>query len=171
MVYPQGRIRCRTRLLGRHNVYNMLSAFAVAYYLGMAPERIAAAFWKLTPVSHRLELKRGGAVTIIDDAFNSNPAGAESALEVLSAMPGGQKIIITPGMVESVSYTHLDVYKRQALFRKYGGFTGSQHQSVGHRSDERERQLIPEEVLWLWIGAKFGSNYGATTEMCIRDRS
>ncbi len=100
VCYPGGEQVCRTRLLGRHNALNMLAAFAVAHEKGMAPETIARGLWKVNPVPHRLELKRGGAITIIDDAFNSNPVGAAMALEVLQAMPGGKKIIITPGMVE-----------------------------------------------------------------------
>ena len=35
----------------------------------------------------------------IDDAYNSNPVGAKSALEVLSMMPG-LKVVVTPGMIE-----------------------------------------------------------------------
>ena len=38
-------------------------------------------------------------MTIIDDAFNSNPRGAQAALEVLRQF-SGRRIIITPGMVE-----------------------------------------------------------------------
>ncbi len=91
---------CRTRLLGRHHAYNMVAAFAVAHEMGMEPQMIARGLFKVNPVPHRLELRRGGAITIIDDAFNSNPVGAAMALEVLAAMPGGKKIIITPGMVE-----------------------------------------------------------------------
>ena len=30
---------------------------------------------------------------------------------------GGRKIILSPGCVIPVSYTHLDVYKRQDLYR------------------------------------------------------
>ncbi|HYN35542.1 MAG TPA: cyanophycin synthetase, partial [Actinomycetota bacterium] len=41
-----------------------------------------------------------GGVTVIDDAFNSNPEGAAAALEVLDAMPGNQKVVVTPGMIE-----------------------------------------------------------------------
>ena len=40
------------------------------------------------------------AVTVLDDAYNSNPAGAEAALEVLSAMPAQKRIVVTPGMIE-----------------------------------------------------------------------
>ena len=44
-------------------------------------------------------LRSAGGVTIIDDAFNSNPRGAKAALDVLSKFPG-RRIIVTPGMVE-----------------------------------------------------------------------
>lgn len=37
---------------------------------------------------------------VLDDAFNSNPAGARMALEVLQQLEGERKIIITPGMIE-----------------------------------------------------------------------
>ncbi len=90
----------RTRLLGRHNIYNILAATAVASELGMDMASIALAVRNLSPVEHRLEMKRGKDYLIIDDAFNSNPIGSKMALEVLSKMEGSMKIMITPGMVE-----------------------------------------------------------------------
>ena len=89
-----------TQLLGKHNIYNILAATAVAVDLGMDYGAIARAVAAVPPVPHRLVLKRAGSFTIIDDAFNSNPVGSAMALEVLGKMPGGRKIIITPGMVE-----------------------------------------------------------------------
>ena len=51
-------------------------------------------------MEHRLQLIRGaGGVTVIDDAFNANPAGAKAAMEVLAGFPG-RRICVTPGMVE-----------------------------------------------------------------------
>ncbi len=41
-----------------------------------------------------------GGITIIDDAFNSNPHGSRMALDVLRAMDSGKRIVITPGMIE-----------------------------------------------------------------------
>ncbi|MGI5824331.1 MAG: Mur ligase family protein [Bacillota bacterium] len=90
----------RTQLLGKHNIYNILAAAAVAVDLGMDYNAVSRAVAAVPPVPHRLVLKRAGNFTIIDDAFNSNPVGSAMALEVLSKMPGGRKIIITPGMVE-----------------------------------------------------------------------
>jgi UDP-N-acetylmuramoyl-tripeptide--D-alanyl-D-alanine ligase len=52
-------------------------------------------------VEHRLQLIEGtGGVTVIDDAFNSNPDGAAAALAVLEQMPGGRKVVVTPGIIE-----------------------------------------------------------------------
>lgn len=44
-------------------------------------------------------MREHGAVTIIDDAYNSNPVGSKAAVETL-AMFDGIRILITPGMVE-----------------------------------------------------------------------
>ncbi len=92
------RIPCATALLGRHSILNVTGAAALAYYLGLSGEEIAAGIAKLEPVEHRLQLIQG-PITVIDDAFNANPVGAGEALEVLKRFPG-RRIIVTPGLVE-----------------------------------------------------------------------
>ena len=94
------RIPCQTRLLGMHNIQNVVLAASVALHLGISMAAVARGIGKLQPVTHRLELlpDRGG-ITVIDDAFNSNPKGAEAALQVLKGF-SGKRIIVTPGMVE-----------------------------------------------------------------------
>ncbi len=94
-------IRLETRLLGNHNILNIVGAVAIADLLGVEPENIIFGVKKLQPVPHRLEMKpRSGNITIIDDAFNSNVEGAKSAVEVLGKFEGVQRILITPGMIE-----------------------------------------------------------------------
>ncbi len=94
-------VHFQTALLGRHNVENILAAVAVALELGLTLEEIADAVRELEPVEHRLQRIQGaGGVCVIDDAYNSNPTGARMALEALAALPGGHKVLITPGMVE-----------------------------------------------------------------------
>ena len=92
-------VEFHTRLLGAHNVQNICAAVAVAGTLGIPLEKLRLPVQQLESVPHRLQLLGGGARTIIDDAYNSNPAGAKAALEVLSAFPG-LRILVTPGMVE-----------------------------------------------------------------------
>ncbi len=89
-----------TKLLGRPNVYNILQSCALAYYLGLNLEEIKRGVRKIQPIEHRLELKKfTDNITIIDDAYNSNPVGSKMAVDVLGLMEG-KKIIVTPGMIE-----------------------------------------------------------------------
>jgi UDP-N-acetylmuramoyl-tripeptide--D-alanyl-D-alanine ligase len=87
-------------LLGSHNVQNMLLAVGVGKALGLRLTTMAMAAGRIKPVEHRLELKKQGDITVIDDAFNSNPTGAQNAVETLSKFNTGRRVIITPGMVE-----------------------------------------------------------------------
>ncbi|HEY7875276.1 MAG TPA: UDP-N-acetylmuramoyl-tripeptide--D-alanyl-D-alanine ligase [Actinomycetota bacterium] len=91
----------RTRLLGRHAVGHILAAVGVAKFVGLQMHELKGAIEAMEPVAHRLQLIQGeGGVTVIDDAYNSNPSGADAALEVLAAMPGRRKVVVTPGMIE-----------------------------------------------------------------------
>jgi len=89
-----------TRLVGRHNVENIVGAIAAANSLGVPMKKLVMAVRRLVSVPHRLELTKHGNVSILDDAYNSNPNGAKVALETLSLFEGSVKILVTPGMVE-----------------------------------------------------------------------
>lgn len=94
-------VRCRTKLLGRHNIYNLLAGACVSKILGLSFEEISMGIEKVEPVEHRLNLiESTSGIIVIDDAFNSNPVGTRAALDVLSQFKEGRKIIVTPGMIE-----------------------------------------------------------------------
>ena len=99
ILYDGKKYHIETKLLGLHNVYNILSSFALGSYLEVDPNKMAARIKSLMPFPHRLEIKKLGNITMIDDAYNSNPVGAKNALDVLKMMDG-MKIVVTPGMVE-----------------------------------------------------------------------
>ena len=88
-----------TKLLGKHNVYNILSAIACGKEFKIAIEDLQHAVKSVKPIEHRLEIKKLGNFYQIDDAYNSNPVGAKNACEILGMMPG-YKIMVTPGMIE-----------------------------------------------------------------------
>ncbi len=95
------KITIKTKLLGAHNVNNLLSALILADNIGINITKCLPIISSIKPIEHRLSIKKGGiGETIIDDAFNSNPVGSKNALEVLSKMDGDKKYIITPGMIE-----------------------------------------------------------------------
>ncbi|MCC6983549.1 MAG: UDP-N-acetylmuramoyl-tripeptide--D-alanyl-D-alanine ligase [Bauldia sp.] len=90
-------------LHGSHQATNLALAFAAAAEIGMTPEEIVSALRSAPQAAHRLEVKLlPGGAKLIDDAYNSNPAGFASALGLLTLLrrEGGRRILVTPGMVE-----------------------------------------------------------------------
>lgn len=100
VVSPTGEEeRFNMRLIGEHNIINVVGAISVANSLGISLRDLKIPVRRIESVPHRLQLIERGNVTIIDDAFNSNPIGSKAAVETL-AMFEGVKILVTPGMVE-----------------------------------------------------------------------
>ncbi len=82
---------------------NLACAVAVALDLGVRAPEIADLAARISQADHRQSLGRSQkGFTIIDDTFNSNPAGAARALRVLASSgdPEGTRVVVTPGMVE-----------------------------------------------------------------------
>ena len=95
----KNKYKFETKLLGNHNVYNILAGIACGIEFGIDMESLQKAVAGVRPIEHRLEIKKIGNFNMIDDAYNSNPTGAENACKVLGMMPG-IKIVVTPGMIE-----------------------------------------------------------------------
>lgn len=92
-----------SRLLGIGNLLNILASIAVADYLEVPVNKQKNAIARLQPVEHRLSMKVANGITVLDDAYNSNPQGAKMGLEVLKNFAvgeGNKRIVITPGFVE-----------------------------------------------------------------------
>jgi UDP-N-acetylmuramoyl-tripeptide--D-alanyl-D-alanine ligase len=100
--YRDEAVTVRSKLLGRHNVANLLAAAAVGVSLDLPLDAIARALSRVSPPAHRLApiLNRQAGIVVIDDAYNSNPVGAAAALEVLAAHEAQRRVLVTPGMVE-----------------------------------------------------------------------
>ena len=102
-ISASGSEHYKTHLLGENNVLNLCAALMVGEYLGVDARHRQQAVFKIQSVEHRLSLSRKGGLTILDDAYNSNPEGAAMALDVLGRMEipeGARRIVITPGFVE-----------------------------------------------------------------------
>ena len=100
LIYGKDKVKCKTILLGNHNISNIVLASRVALELGLSLKEIATGIEKLTTIPHRLEIvKSTSTYTIIDDAYNSSVEGSRASLDVLSHFDG-KKFVITPGLVE-----------------------------------------------------------------------
>ena len=88
-----------TKLLGEHNVYNILAGIACGLEFGISIKDLIEAVREVKSIEHRLEIKKIGNFYQIDDAYNSNPIGAMNACKVLG-MVDGVRVVVTPGMIE-----------------------------------------------------------------------
>lgn len=82
---------------------NVAVAAAIALELGVSAADIAGLVPSVPAAANRATVGRGAnGFTIIDDTFNSNPAGAAHALDLLrrEAAEGARAVVVTPGMVE-----------------------------------------------------------------------
>jgi UDP-N-acetylmuramoyl-tripeptide--D-alanyl-D-alanine ligase len=92
---------------------NLACAIGAALALGVDAGSIGDRLGKLPPVEHRLQSVRSeSGISILDDTYNSNPAGAAAALHALTTVradgdPGAgggnrrrRSVVVTPGMVE-----------------------------------------------------------------------
>lgn len=94
-------VECTSKLLGKHNIYNILAGASVARELGLSLEEISRGISKIEPIAHRLNIiDSDSGLIIIDDGSASNPEASKAALEVINQFKEARKIIVTPGLTE-----------------------------------------------------------------------
>ena len=80
---------------------NIACSVAAARALGVELSTITNLLPTLPVAEHRKQIDVSpSGVTVIDDTYNSNPAGANAALETLRSLDAPRKVLVTPGMVE-----------------------------------------------------------------------
>ena len=95
---------------GAHFAMNALACLAVARALGLDIAMSAQALGRWSPPQGRgrtetirLDATEDAALTLIDDAFNANPASLSAALDRLASLnpgPGGRRVAILGDMLE-----------------------------------------------------------------------
>ncbi len=92
--------RFTLNLIGAHNVSNALAAIAVAYNFNVSYRDTKKALSEHSPSGMRLDASRVGDVTVIDDAYNSNPLSMRSAIEALADYPAKGRWVVSADMLE-----------------------------------------------------------------------
>ena len=89
---------------GVGHAVNLAVAVGIAHALEIPLSAIANRLGALPDSPHRAEVQHAeSGVVVIDDTYNSNPVGAQRALEgaaAIAAERGGPLVVVTPGMVE-----------------------------------------------------------------------
>lgn len=89
------------QLLGRHNARNALAAILVGDHFEIPRAVAARALGSLRPQRHRLELFAHQGISVLDDAYNANPASMREALLLLSAIEvKGERRAVLGDMLE-----------------------------------------------------------------------
>ena len=74
------------KILGDHNIENVLAAVAISYYMGIPVETIAEVIEKFKGVEHRIEFVRNiGGVSYYNDSKGTNPDAAIKAIRAMKS--------------------------------------------------------------------------------------
>jgi len=95
-----GRFWVDLPLPGKHNALNALAAIAVAQRFGFSQGEAGEALGDFQGVEMRLEWIDLGRLTVINDAYNANPASMLAAAKVLSETGGRRRILVAGDMGE-----------------------------------------------------------------------
>jgi UDP-N-acetylmuramoyl-tripeptide--D-alanyl-D-alanine ligase len=100
-------------LRGVHNLRNTMLAIAVARSCGVSDEVAAAGIHAMSVPRMRTALEQIGRVTLINDAYNSNPGSARAAIELAKTVGTGRQHVLVLGTMrelgESSARLHDDV--------------------------------------------------------------
>jgi len=121
---PGGRAAVSLRIPGRHAVRNALAAAAVGQALGLPAEAIAVGLSRATPLPMRLEVRRTGEITVLNDAYNSSPQSVEAALDLMDELAGAPRIAVLGDMKE------------------LGALSSEAHRRAGHLAAGRRLDLL-----------------------------
>jgi UDP-N-acetylmuramoyl-tripeptide--D-alanyl-D-alanine ligase len=102
---------------GRHMACNALAAIAAAGKLGIDQETSALALESYRSQDMRLQEIHLGGLTLINDAYNANPASMQAAGESLASFAGTRRVLVAGDMRElgpSAEQLHRDTGKALA---------------------------------------------------------
>src|SRR5439155_7562763 len=122
-TYEGRRADVSVPLPGRHVVVAALVALGSAVALGVPLEEAALALATLEQPRHRMEIRRGDRVTIIDDSYNASPAAVLAALAVLRPVQA-RRVAVIGDMLE------------------LGAFSADAHEGVGREAARSADVLI-----------------------------
>jgi len=102
--YEGERVPVALPIPGRQLVPAALAALGAAHTLGLPLDEAAVALSTMEQPAHRMEIRSGPGVTVIDDSYNASPAAVEAALAVLRDVPG-RRIAVLGDMLELGSFS------------------------------------------------------------------
>ncbi len=97
-----GDARLGMRVPGAHNLRNATLALAVARACGVPDDRAIAGMAAVEPLDMRGRWMSSGALTIINDAYNANPASMREAITLLDSLEGNRPRVLVLGTMREL---------------------------------------------------------------------
>jgi UDP-N-acetylmuramoyl-tripeptide--D-alanyl-D-alanine ligase len=160
----KGRIRFRgvdvtVPLPGAHNLRNAMLALAAAEACGISVERAAAGIATTPPPAMRSAVSPLGArgATLINDAYNANPASMRAALELLAGLGAGRQRVVVLGTMRELGPTSPALHAEIARLAVGGPFDviagiGELGAALRAVAAGDERVVTADDVDALWPG-------------------
>lgn len=131
--WGEEHLHMRVPLLGRHSVHTALAAASVGVVEGLSWDEITRGLRDVSAQLRLIAVKGERDTTILDDTYNSSPASALAALNLLGEL-SGRKVAVLGDMLE------LGAYEREG------------HTLVGGRAAQVVDALIAVGTRGKWIG-------------------
>lgn len=97
-----GGTRLTLRIAGEHNLRNAMLALAVARACGVPDERSVAGLAALAPLDMRGQWLSAGGLTILNDAYNANPASMREAIALMDRLDRGRPRVLVLGTMREL---------------------------------------------------------------------
>ena len=98
-------------MLGRHQMYNAAAAIAVAEYFNLSLSIIREGLLNIDATGMRNELIPGEGITILNDAYKSNPSSLRAALDTLYELKGYKQKVAVLGDMEGIGADEIEFHK------------------------------------------------------------
>ena len=150
-----GDTKLTMRVPGVHNLRNAMLAMAVARACGVHDAVAAEAISRVEPLDMRGRWMNSGELTIINDAYNANPASMREAINLLDSLNGSRPRILVLGTMRELGPQAPMLHEEIAAKALASGATivagiGDFVAPLAARGDARDRVITAPDVPELW---------------------
>jgi UDP-N-acetylmuramoyl-tripeptide--D-alanyl-D-alanine ligase len=145
----------RPPLRGLHNLRNAMLAIAVARECHVPLQTIADGVAAMPQPKMRVAWEQVGDVTLINDAYNSNPGSARAAIGMLQGAGAGRQRVIVLGTMRELGAASTQCHADIAALALESGADivagiGEFAPALGGRKGETDRVITASDVEDLW---------------------
>jgi len=150
-----GGTRLSMQVAGGHNLRNAMLAVAVSRACGVPDEVALAGISKVEPLDMRGRWMTSGELTIINDAYNANPASMREAITLLDSLNGGRPRVLVLGTMRELGPQAPALHEEIATRALSSGADivagiGEFVAPLTARADTRKRVVTADDVPELW---------------------